>query len=67
MACFAELAPGMRGGHQMVLDSAGRTIYLFGGWDGTRDLSDFWQYDLMKRKWRLISADTEEEVSGPGM
>jgi len=34
--------PGMRGGHQMCIDTAERRIYLFGGWDGSVDLSDFW-------------------------
>ncbi|OWA52837.1 Muskelin [Hypsibius exemplaris] len=57
-------SPGMRGGHQMVLDSAAQMIYLYGGWDGARDLSDFWQYDLLRKKWILISTDTEQE-DGP--
>ena len=58
-----EPTPGMRGGHQMVLDPAGQMIYMFGGWDGTRDLSDFWQYDLQRKKWKIVSSETEQEVS----
>ncbi|GAA5939325.1 hypothetical protein JCM1841_002936 [Sporobolomyces salmonicolor] len=43
------LAPGAprpkgRGGHQMV--RVGRKVLLFGGWDGTRDLGDLWEWDL---------------------
>jgi hypothetical protein len=30
--------PAARGGHQLVMDSAGQTVYLFGGWDGSKDL-----------------------------
>lgn len=28
-------APGMRGGHQMVIDPVRGLIYLLGGWDGS--------------------------------
>lgn len=56
--------PGNRGGHQMVIDSANQTIYLFGGWDGNRDLSDFWAYDITSEKWKLLSMDTEAD-GGP--
>lgn len=56
--------PGMRGGHQMVLDAVADTLYLFGGWDGNEDLSDLWSYNLITSKWTLICKDTEEE-GGP--
>lgn len=35
--------PGMRGGHQMCIDSEAGFIYLFGGWDGKWDLGDLWR------------------------
>ncbi|KAJ3193739.1 Muskelin 1, intracellular mediator containing kelch motif [Entophlyctis luteolus] len=38
--------PCMRGGHQMCIDSEEGNIYLFGGWDGQKDLSDFWSFNL---------------------
>ncbi|XP_011301120.1 muskelin [Fopius arisanus] len=63
MSC-EEPRPGMRGGHQMVLDSSAETLYLFGGWDGTQDLADLWQYDIKTEKWSLICKDTEA-VAGP--
>jgi len=56
--------PGCRGGHQMVIDSPGQAIYLFGGWDGHRDLSDFWRYDISSSKWSILSADTKAD-GGP--
>uniref|UniRef100_A0A8C7KLU0 Muskelin 1, intracellular mediator containing kelch motifs n=1 Tax=Oncorhynchus kisutch TaxID=8019 RepID=A0A8C7KLU0_ONCKI len=56
--------PGMRGGHQMVIDVQTETVYLFGGWDGTQDLADFWAYSVQENQWVCISRDTEKE-SGP--
>nr|XP_020140825.1 muskelin-like [Microcebus murinus] len=56
--------PGMRGGHQMVIDVQTETVYLFGGWDGTQDLADFWAYSVKDNQWTCISRDTEKE-NGP--
>lgn len=41
------------------------TVYLFGGWDGTQDLADFWAYSVQENQWACISRDTEKEVRGP--
>ena len=54
--------PGMRGGHHMCIDSASQLIYMFGGWDGNRDLADLWVYDIAEQKWSLLNHDTEQEV-----
>ncbi|XP_064795777.1 muskelin isoform X4 [Oncorhynchus masou masou] len=54
--------PGMRGGHQMVIDVQTETVYLFGGWDGTQDLADFWAYSVQENQWVCISRDTEKEI-----
>ncbi|KAL0278114.1 UNVERIFIED_CONTAM: hypothetical protein PYX00_000022 [Menopon gallinae] len=59
-----ELRPGMRGGHQMCIDSYTETIYLFGGWDGDQDMNDFWSYHIPSHKWTLISRNTEAD-GGP--
>lgn len=40
------------------------TVYLFGGWDGTQDLADFWAYSVQENQWACISRDTEKEVRG---
>ncbi|KAG0826673.1 hypothetical protein G6F18_009843 [Rhizopus arrhizus] len=50
--------PCARGGHQMCIDVESERIYLFGGWDGKKDLSDFWSYNIKKQRWHLLSADT---------
>jgi hypothetical protein len=51
-------APCARGGHQMCIDSEYKKIYLFGGWDGKRDLSDFWCFNIRDNRWRRLSSDT---------
>ncbi|CEP10390.1 hypothetical protein [Parasitella parasitica] len=33
-------------------------IYLFGGWNGKRDLSDFWCYNIRDNRWKMLSPDT---------
>ena len=57
--------PGMRGGHQMCIDAEHSFIYMFGGWDGSKDLSDFWVFNQSAAEWRCISLDTRKQ-SGPG-
>lgn len=29
-------------------------IYLFGGWDGTNELSDFWRYSIKLQRWEIV-------------
>lgn len=55
-----EDSPRHRGGHQMCIDTKGGYVYLMGGWDGARDLADFWAYHIPSQKWILISADTAQ-------
>lgn len=55
----------MRGGHQMCMDIEGGHIYLLGGWDGTKDLSDFWVYHVHTDQWECLSTDTKLQ-GGPG-
>lgn len=63
-AVALPVQPGCRGGHQMVIDSGNQMLYLFGGWDGNRDLNDFWSFHIPTSKWRLLSMDTEAD-GGP--
>lgn len=57
--------PGMRGGHQLIVDSTTGLMYLFGGWDGFEDLSDMWQFDIRTNVWTLIH-ERAEQFGGPG-
>ncbi|XP_048579219.1 muskelin isoform X2 [Nematostella vectensis] len=56
--------PGMRGGHQMCIDSEAQLIYLLGGWNGVVDLPDFWVFNIGTGKWTCLSFDTEKD-GGP--
>lgn len=58
------LTIGYRGGHQLVVDSEKRLIYLFGGWNGFQDLSDMWVYDMVKETWSLLCKNAED-FNGP--
>lgn len=49
--------PGPRGGHQMCMDYDYGKIYLLGGWDGFKDLADFWVFDCTLQIWKCISMD----------
>lgn len=59
-----DVKPGMRGGHQLVIDTNENRIYLFGGWDGFCDLSDLWVYDIKLNSWTLIHEHAEQH-GGP--
>lgn len=54
--------PCMRGGHQMCIDSHTSIIYLLGGWDGHKDLSDLWSFNIKTGIWKCISNNVEECV-----
>ncbi|ORZ34096.1 Muskelin N-terminus-domain-containing protein [Catenaria anguillulae PL171] len=54
-----EQRPGPRGGHQMFMDSERGIVYLYGGWDGSRDLGDLWAYSVAGNVWSLISSNTQ--------
>ncbi|XP_039250977.2 muskelin-like [Styela clava] len=56
--------PGMRGGHQMCMDYINNHVYLLGGWDGTKDLPDFWRFEVDRSTWVCLSAVTND-VGGP--
>lgn len=60
----SEKRPGMRGGHQLIIDSANCVMYLFGGWDGFEDLSDLWCYNIKRNSWTLIH-ERAENFGGP--
>ncbi|KAJ1510516.1 Muskelin 1, intracellular mediator containing kelch motif [Coelomomyces lativittatus] len=57
--------PAKRGGHQLCADPDDGRLYLFGGWDGTKNLNDFWVFDISQSHWTCIAHDTEYEMKGP--
>ena len=58
--------PMKRGGHAMCVDSEKGNIYLHGGWDGTKNLDDYWEYSIANNRWRLLSQHTSQDKNGPG-
>lgn len=42
----------------MVIDPESKMIYLLGGYDGHRDLADFWAYNIRDNMWTCVSPDT---------
>lgn len=68
LLCFsaptlADVSPLMAGVESFIVcSSSTETVYLFGGWDGTQDLADFWAYSVQENQWACISRDTEKEV-----
>lgn len=57
--------PSPRGGHQMCIDAAEGIIYMFGGWDGKKNLDDLWAYSVAEERWKLLSSSTAVD-GGPG-
>ncbi|KAF7315763.1 Muskelin-N domain-containing protein [Mycena indigotica] len=53
--------PSERGGHAMCIDPVEDVVYLFGGWNGSTSLDDFWAYDIKADKWRVLSYSTSRE------
>ena len=48
----------------MLVDPETQILYLFGGWDGLKDLADLWCYDIQARQWECLCTNTERQ-GGP--
>ena len=46
----------------MCIDVDKQLLFLFGGWDGEKDLADFWLFNIRDNQWYCISEDTKAEV-----
>jgi hypothetical protein len=57
--------PSERGGHQLIVDEKRNKLMLFGGWDGSNEMGDFWEFDCGGELWSCISENTAME-RGPG-
>ena len=56
--------PCKRGGHQMVYDPCSQLLWLFGGWDGQRELGDLWSFNPHTKKWKCVQEDARQ-YGGP--
>ena len=50
-----EKMPKARSEHCLVLDEDNNILYLFGGNDNISDLNDLWSYNLLIKKWELLT------------
>ncbi|KAJ1742614.1 hypothetical protein LPJ68_001764 [Coemansia sp. RSA 1086] len=57
--------PPARGGHQMCIDEERRVVYLYGGWDGAKNLDDLWMFSIDTGRWVCLSTSTRIQ-GGPG-
>ena len=48
--------PSARGGHSTCIDPDSGDIYMFGGWDGERDLQDLWMWSAVEERWKLLGS-----------
>ena len=46
----------------MCIDIEKQTLFLLGGWDGTKELSDFWMYEIANGQWHCVSDDMTSDV-----
>ena len=47
----------------MCMDTDAGQLYLYGGWDGTKELGDLWRFTIVSQQWDCLSHDTSHEVS----
>ncbi len=59
-------APTPRGGHAMCIDSQGGKVYLHGGWNGQKNMDDFWMYDMKSEKWTVLNFSGQPRSNKPG-
>jgi hypothetical protein len=57
--------PPSRGGHAACIDESAGLLYIHGGWDGERNLGDFWVYTLADDRWCCLSTATSSIPGGP--
>lgn len=50
------IQPSARGGHSTCIDPDSGDIYMFGGWDGKKDLQDLWMWSAVEEKWKLLDS-----------
>ena len=56
--------PGRRENNGVVISDSSKSIYLFGGYNGTSWLNDLWEFDIESHRWTCIQESTD--FPGPG-
>jgi N-acetylneuraminic acid mutarotase len=58
------LKPKNRIGSSFAYNEKDQLIYMFAGYDESRELDDFWTFDIVNQRWELIQEHSEAE-NGP--
>jgi len=64
-----DTKPGCRENNGVVISDSSKSIYLFGGYDGTAWLNDLWKYDIKSSQWTCIQESSDQnnaEDAGAG-
>jgi hypothetical protein len=63
---LSDEKPGRRENNGVVISDSSRSIYLFGGYNGSSWLNDLWKFDIESQRWECIqeSSDPTTEPSG---
>ncbi len=51
--------PGCRENNGVVISDSSRSIYLFGGYNGSNWLNDLWKFDIESQKWTCIQESSD--------
>lgn len=65
---LSEERPGRRENNGVVISDSSRSIYLFGGYNGSNWLNDLWKFDIESQRWECIqeSSDPASDTSASG-
>jgi hypothetical protein len=51
--------PGCRENNGAVISGSSRSIYLFGGYNGSSWLNDLWQFDIESKRWTCLQESSD--------
>ena len=46
----------------MCVGSEPGQLFLYGGWDGSKELGDLWLFDVTTKHWTCASVDSSQQV-----
>lgn len=64
---MGDTKPGCRENNGVVISDSSKSIYLFGGYDGSAWLNDLWKFDIESQRWTCIQessllSDNDEQM-----
>jgi N-acetylneuraminic acid mutarotase len=58
---LSEAKPGRRENNGVVISDSSRSIYLFGGYNGSSWLNDLWKFDIESQRWTCIQESSDPD------